>query len=143
MVSIIGWLNGHPTPAYHPVLYYKRVRILMRKEGLPVSDQELSSTPPGDISATWGFHLLQELRRMEDKMDTKIDGLEAKMDTKIDGLEAKMDTKIDGLHRELDTKIDSVRREMDTKIDGLRYWSWATIIVVIVAAITTILTLHS
>ncbi len=122
------------------------------KEGIPMSDNELPSTSSGDIPASWGFHLLQELRRLEDKMDTKIGNLDSKMDAKIDSLESKVDTKIDSLESKMDakfdaqntkfdTKVDEVRYEMDQKIDNLRYWSWGTIIVVVASAVATILTI--
>ncbi len=121
-------------------------------------DQDPSTVPSGEMSSAWGFHILQELRRMEDKADAKIDGLEARMDAKIDGLEARMDAKIDGLETKMDaletrmstaikdldtkmeTKFEAARRETDQKIDNLRYWSWGTIIVVLVAAVTLFLT---
>ncbi len=136
------------------------------KEGVIMSDAD----PPrqaatGDIPESWGFHLLQELRRMEDKMDAKIDDLESKMDAKfaavdlqIHSLEDKMDAKIDGLESKMDAKIDNLATKMDAKIDAvelrtnariddltqevraLRYWSWGTILTVIAGAVTTILT---
>jgi hypothetical protein len=111
----------------------------MPKEGIPMSEYDLPTPPAGDISAAWGFHLLQAVQHLEDKMDAKLDGLH----TEIDRLETKMDTKIDALETKMDTKIDGVRQELDQKIDGLRYWSWATIIIVIMAAITTILTVRA
>jgi len=87
----------------------------------------------GDIPESWGFHLLQELRRMEDKMDAKFDAvdakitaLESKMDTKIDALESKMDAKFDAvdakitaLESKMDTKIDVLESKMDAKIDAV------------------------
>lgn len=96
------------------------------KEGATMSesDSTASSTlPGGDIPASWGFHLLRELRRIEDRLDSKFDTT----NSRIDALEAKMDN-----------KIDTIRREMDTKIEGLRYWSWISIITVLAATITLI-----
>lgn len=136
------------------------------KEGIAMSDAETPrQATTGDIPESWGFHLLQELRRMEDKMDAKIDGLESKMDAKIDGLESKMDAKfatvdlqIHSLEDKMDAKIDGLESKMDTKIDGvelrtnasiadvkqevraLRYWSWGAILTVIAGAVATILT---
>ena len=107
------------------------------KEGATMSEKDSttsSTLPGGDIPASWGFHLLQELRRIEDRLESKIDGTHAR----IDALETKMDTKFDALETKVDTKFDTFRREMDTKLDGLRYWSWVSIITVIAATITLI-----
>ncbi len=136
--------------------YTIKARSGIMKEGSLMSEQEPSLPAGTDIPSAWGFHILQELRRMEDKSDAKIDGLsekissvETKMESKIDALDTQivtvrreLDNKIDTMRRELDSKIDTTRRELDSKIDGLRYWSWATTVVVIIAAITTIRTLH-
>jgi len=115
----------------------------------------------GDIPESWGFHLLQELRRMEDKMDAKFDAVDAKitalewkMDTKIDALESKMDAKFDAvgitittLESTMDAKIDAVESRTHAQINdlaqevrALRYWSWGAILTVIAGAIATILT---
>ncbi len=112
------------------------------KEGAAMSenDSATSSTlPGGDIPASWGFHLLQELRRLEDRLENKIDAT----NSRIDALETKMDTKLDATHTridaletKMDTKFDAFRREMNTKLDGLRYWSGVSIITVIAATIT-------
>ena len=96
------------------------------KEGISVAEHENETNHPSDdIPASWGFHLLQELRRMEDKLEGKIDATNAR----IDALDTKLDTRIDAL----DTKFQA-------QIDGLRYWSWGSILVVIAAATATILT---
>jgi len=132
-------------------------------EGEPIMSE---ADPPrqatsGDIPESWGFHLFQELRRMEDKMGTKIDALESKMDAKFDAvdvkitaLESKMDAKFDAvgitittLESTMDAKIDAVESRTHAQINdlaqevrALRYWSWGTILTVIVGAIATILT---
>ncbi len=113
---------------------------MTQKEGIPVPDQDPSTVPSGEMSSAWGFHILQELRRMEDKMDAKIDGLETKMEAKMDALETRMGTAIKDLDTKMETKFEAARRETDQKIDNLRYWSWGTIIVVLVAAVTLFLT---
>ena len=102
------------------------------KEGIPVSEHE-NDHPSGDIPASWGFHLLQELRRMEDKLEGKIDATNAR----IDALDTKLDTRIDATN----ARIDALDTKFQAQIDGLRYWSWGTILVVIAAAIATILTI--
>ena len=102
------------------------------KEGISVAEHE-NDHPSDDIPASWGFHLLQELHRMEDKLEQKIDATHTRMDStnaRIDALDTKLQAQINGL----DTKFQA-------QIDGLRYWSWGTIIVVIAAAIATILTI--
>jgi len=88
-----------------------------------VPDQDPSTVPSGEMSSAWGFHILQELRRMEDKADAKIDGLEGRMDAKIDGFEAKMDaletrmgTAIKDLDTKIETKFEGARRETDQKL---------------------------
>ena len=106
------------------------------KEGISVAEHE-NDHPSDDIPASWGFHLLQELHRMEDKLEGKIDATNAR----IDALDTKLDTRIDALDTKLQTQINALDTKFQAQIDGLRYWSWGTIIVVIAAAIATILTI--
>jgi len=77
-----------------------------------VPDQDPSTVPSGEMSSAWGFHILQELRRMEDKADAKIDGFEAKMDA----LETRMGTAIKDLDTKIETKFEGARRETDQKL---------------------------
>lgn len=42
--------------------------------------------------------VIQEIRRLEDKMDAKFDAVESKMDVKINALEKTVDTKINTLY---------------------------------------------
>lgn len=117
------------------------------KEGAIVSENDSTSSstlPGGDIPASWGFHLLQELRRLEDRLESKIettnsriDALETKIDTKLD----TTNSRIDALETKMNNKIDTLRREMDHKLDGLRYWSWASLVAILVAA-GTLIALH-
>ncbi len=68
----------------------------------------------GDNPESWGFHLLQELRRMEDKMDAKIDAVESRTHAQIN--------------------------DLAQEVSAPRYWSWSAILTVIAGAIATILT---
>lgn len=63
----------------------------------------------------------QDVKRLSDKVDNKIDALETKMDSKIDALEAKMDKKFDAV----DSKFTSLEVKMDNKFESLnnRIWS--------------------
>ncbi len=106
------------------------------KEGLFIPENESPTLPGGDIPASWGFHLLQELRRIEDRLENKIDAtnaridaLETKMNAKFDMVDAKfgaMEAKFGTMDVKFDNKIDKLRYEMDQKLDNLRYWSWAS-----------------
>lgn len=106
---------------------YSEGDFVPMKEGSAMNDAENPQTPiHGDIPESWGFHLLQELRRMEDKSDAKFDSLETKMDARIDNLESKMDAKfvamdlqIHSLEDKMDAKIDALESKMDAKIDAL------------------------
>ncbi len=119
------------------------------KEGTAMPESESPPVPGEDIPASWGFHLLQELHRIEDRLENKIDALETKMDTKFDMVDTKfdmvdakfatMDAKFGTMDAKFENKIDQLRHEMDQKLDNLRYWSWASLIAVIVAAVSIIL----
>ena len=112
------------------------------KEGAAMPENESPPVPGEDIPASWGFHLLQELHRIEDRLENKIDTLETKMDTKFDMVGAKfgtMEAKFGTMDAKFENKIDQLRHEMDQKLDNLRYWSWASLIAVIVAAVSIIL----
>lgn len=96
------------------------------KEGMIMPDTDAPRVPgSGDVPESWGFHLLQELRRLEDKMDAKIDTLDAKFSARLD--QSLSDMRLD---------IRDVRQE----VRGLRYWSWGAILTVVAAAVATILT---
>lgn len=105
---------------------------------MPESD--VPRTPgSGDVPESWGFHLLQELRRLEDKMDARFEA----MDTKIERLDAKFDAKLDRLDIKFTQQVADVRQEIADvrqEIRGLRYWSWGAILTVVAAAVATILT---
>lgn len=55
-------------------------------------------------------------KRLEEKMDMKIDNLEKKMNTKIANLEEKMNTNINHLEDKMDHRFD----RLDAKFSGLR-----------------------
>ena len=125
------------------------------KEGGIMPENESPVVPTGDIPNSWGFHLLQELRRMEDHLESKIDATNAridatnvridtmaeKLDAKIGTAESKLDAKIDTLESKLDARFDAQDAKFQVQMDGLRYWSWGAILVVIAAAVATILTI--
>lgn len=122
------------------------------KEGATMSENESTTLPGGDIPASWGFHLLQELRRMEDRFESKIDatnaridGLSMKMDAKFDAMDAKFEAKfkaVDAKFEAQDGKIDTLRREVDQKLNELRYWSGAGFVVILAAVVSSFFLLH-
>lgn len=98
---------------------------------MPMSDND---NPPkvldADIPPSWGFHLLQELHRMEDKLEAKIDTTHARIDSthaRIDALDAKFEQKFDAFDARFTQRIDS------------QYWYWATLAVIVVGFVTLLL----
>ena len=91
---------------------------------------ERSGHAVSDLSDEWGFHLFQELRRMEDKADAKFAALDAKFDAKFAALDAKFDAKFVALDAKFDRKVDT-----------LRYWAIGTVVAVAVATATLMVTL--
>ena len=91
---------------------------------------ERSGHAVSDLSDEWGFHLFQELRRMEDKTDAKFAALDAKFDAKFMALDTKFDAKFVALDAKFDRKIDT-----------LRYWAIGTVVAVAVATATLMVTL--
>ena len=54
--------------------------------------------PQGPVDATWLIlQRLDDLRRAQDEVRADVRALDAKVDTKIDGLRKDLDTKIDSL----------------------------------------------
>ncbi len=99
---------------------------------MPMSDND--KTPrvlDADIPPSWGFHLLQELHRMEDKLEAKIDTTNARIDT--------TNARIDALDTKFDQKIDAFDAKFTQRIDNLQYWYWATLAVIIVGFVTVLL----
>ncbi len=93
---------------------------------MAMSDHEKTPVlPDADIPPSWGFHLLQELHRMEDKLEAKIDTTNARIDT--------LDTKFD-------QKIDALETKFTQRIDSLQYWYWATLAAIIVGFMVVLLT---
>lgn len=92
---------------------------------MPMSDND--KTPKvldADIPPSWGFHLLQELHRMEDKLEAKID---------------TTNVRIDSLDTKFDQKIDVLDAKFTQRIDTLQYWYWATLAAIIVGFVTVLL----
>ena len=92
---------------------------------MPMSDND--KTPKvldADIPPSWGFHLLQELHRMEDKLEAKID---------------TTNVRIDSLDMKFDQKIDVLDAKFTQRIDTLQYWYWATLAAIIVGFVTVLL----
>ena len=122
------------------------------KEGRSVPEEQTPALPSGDIPNSWGFHLLQELRHLEDKIDArfvaqdaKFVALEEKIDTrfvaqdaKFVALEEKIDTRFVAQDARLDTAVVGLRQE----ISALRYWAWGSIVAVFVGTVTVILSLR-
>ena len=94
---------------------------------MSMSDNE---RPPAvseaDIPSSWGFHLLQELHRMEDKLESKLDSTNAR----IDALDTKFEQKLDAINARIDAT--------NTRIDGLQYWYGATLAAIIVGFVTVL-----
>jgi hypothetical protein len=125
------------------------------KEGNPMSEEQTPALPSGDIPNSWGFHLLQELRHLEDKIDTrftaqdaKIVALEEKMDARFMAMEEKMDARFVAMEKKLDTRfvaqdarLDAAVVSLRQEISGLRYWAWGSIVAVFIGTVTIILTL--
>ena len=89
----------------------------MMKEGNPMPEEQTPALPSGDIPNSWGFHLLQELRHLEDKIDTRFTA----QDAKIVALDAKMDARFVAQHAEiasLEEKMDARFVAMEEKIDA-------------------------
>ena len=92
---------------------------------MPMSDND--KTPKvldADIPPSWGFHLLQELHRMEDKLEAKID---------------TTNVRIDSLDTKFDQKIDVLDAKFTQRIDAFQYWYWATLAAIIVGFVTVLL----
>ena len=88
---------------------------------MPMSDND--KTPKvldADIPPSWGFHLLQELHRMEDKLEAKIDTTHARIDS-------------------TNARIDALDAKFTQRIDSLQYWYWATLAVIVVGFATVLL----
>ncbi len=105
---------------------------------MPMPDNE---RPPAvsetDIPSSWGFHLLQELHRMEDKLESKLDTTNAR----IDALDTKFEQKLDAINTRidaLDTKVEHKLDATNTRIDGLQYWYGATLAAMIVGFVTVL-----
>ena len=133
------------------------------KEGSSVPEEQTPALPSGDIPNSWGFHLLQELRHLEDKIDTRFVGqdtklaaLEEKIDARFVALEEKMDArfvaqdaKFAALEDKMDTRFVAQDARLDTAVVGLRqeisalrYWAWGSIVAVFVGTVTVILSLR-
>ena len=70
-----------------------------------------------------------DVRRLDAKLDAKIDDLEARLTARIDGLEHKLTARIDGLEAKLDLKIELLRKEMNTRfywLIGLMFVTWVS-----------------
>ena len=120
-----------------------------------MSEEQTPALPSGDIPNSWGFHLLQELRHLEDKIDTrftaqdaKIVALEEKMDARFMAMEEKMDARFVAMEKKLDTRfvaqdarLDAAVVSLRQEISGLRYWAWGSIVAVFIGTVTIILTL--
>ena len=102
---------------------------------------ERSGHAVSDLSDEWGFHLFQELRRMEDKADAKFAALDAKFDAKFAALDAKFDAKFMALDAKFDAKFVALDAKFDRKVDTLRYWAIGTVVAVAVATATLMVTL--
>ena len=81
-----------------------------------------------------------DVRRLDAKLDAKIDDLEARLTARIDGVEHKLtaiieevdnrlNARIDGLEAKLDLKIELLRKEMNTRfywLIGLMFVTWVS-----------------
>ncbi len=85
--------------------------------------------PQGSVDGTWLIlQRLDDLRRAQDEVRAD-----------VRALDAKVDTKIDGLRKDLDTKIDGLRKDLDTKIDSLRNWSLGLLLLAILGLLAKLL----
>jgi len=75
------------------------------------------------ISAAFGQDvevLKAELKRMEGRLDAKIDGVKDTLDAKIDGAKDTLDEKITGTKDELTTSINGIKDELTANINGVK-----------------------
>ncbi len=137
------------------------------KEGSSVPEEQTPALPSGDIPNSWGFHLLQELRHLEDKIDTRFVGqdtklaaLEEKIDARFVALEEKNDARFVALEEKIDARFAALEEKIDARfvaqdarldtavvglrqeISALRYWAWGSIVAVFVGTVTVILSLR-
>jgi len=93
---------------------------------MPMADNDkIPGVLEADIPPSWGFHLLQELHRMEDKLEAKID---------------TTNTRIDALDTKFEQKFDALDAKFTHRIDSLQYWYWATLAAIIVGFVMVLWT---
>ncbi len=89
------------------------------KEGSSVSEEQVPALPSGDIPNSWGFHLLKELRHLEDKIDARFVMLEDKMDARFVTVEDKIDARFVTLEDKMDARFVTVENKMDARFVAL------------------------